>query len=151
MDIMTLGAQLIDLGACEEAIDWVGERTIEQAVAECERGDWLEWLVSKLDLWTMACTQARRAYAEAYDQALRAYEESRAKAWRACEEACAQASQAYAEALRAAMPELSAQVRAELKNKHKPHYRPAIDQPTTPAPTTSPTAPPMSAHSQPAK
>jgi hypothetical protein len=123
---MSFRQQLIDLGACEEGLAWVGERTIEQAVAECERGDWLEWLVVKFGLWTMAChqarrayaevyDQARRAYAEAYDQARRAYAEAYAPAWRALVEACAQARRAYAEALRAAMPDLAAQVRAALE------------------------------------
>ena len=29
--------------ACNDAINWVGERTIEEAWAECERGDWMLW------------------------------------------------------------------------------------------------------------
>jgi hypothetical protein len=36
--------QLIKLDACQPAIDWVGERTFEQAYNDCERGDWLLWL-----------------------------------------------------------------------------------------------------------
>jgi hypothetical protein len=36
--------QLIKLEACQPAIDWVGERTFEQAYNDCERGDWLLWL-----------------------------------------------------------------------------------------------------------
>ena len=36
------------LNACEESIDWVKDRTIEQAINECERGDWMLWLFNKL-------------------------------------------------------------------------------------------------------
>ena len=35
---------LIRLGACEEAREWVGARTLEQAWAECVRPDWMLWL-----------------------------------------------------------------------------------------------------------
>jgi hypothetical protein len=41
---------LIELNACEDAIDWVGDKTIEQALADSQRGDWLLWLAKKLDL-----------------------------------------------------------------------------------------------------
>jgi hypothetical protein len=41
---------LIELNACEDAIDWVGNKTIEQALADSQRGDWLLWLAKKLDL-----------------------------------------------------------------------------------------------------
>jgi hypothetical protein len=36
--------QLIKLNACKESIDWVGDRTFEQAYNDCHRGDWLLWL-----------------------------------------------------------------------------------------------------------
>jgi hypothetical protein len=35
------------LGACEEACAWAGERTLAQAWAECERGDWMIWLATR--------------------------------------------------------------------------------------------------------
>ena len=35
---------LIRLGACAEAREWVGDRTLEQAWAECESPDWMLWL-----------------------------------------------------------------------------------------------------------
>ena len=41
---------LIELNACKDAIDWVGDKTIEQALADSQRGDWLLWLAKKLDL-----------------------------------------------------------------------------------------------------
>jgi len=34
--------------ACCEARRWVGSRSIEQAWAECERGDWMVWLLRKM-------------------------------------------------------------------------------------------------------
>jgi hypothetical protein len=36
------------LKACDQAIEWVGDRTIEQAIQECERGDWMLWLFKEL-------------------------------------------------------------------------------------------------------
>jgi len=35
---------LESIDACEPALEWVGDRTAEQAWAECERADWLMWL-----------------------------------------------------------------------------------------------------------
>lgn len=32
------------LGACPEAVQWVGERDLPTAWAECERADWMLWL-----------------------------------------------------------------------------------------------------------
>lgn len=43
----TLKDELIQLGACPEAIEWVGERTFEQAWADCERADWMFWYLVK--------------------------------------------------------------------------------------------------------
>ncbi|MDI6808939.1 MAG: hypothetical protein QME66_08170, partial [Candidatus Eisenbacteria bacterium] len=44
---MTFQTYLENMGACAEAITWVGHRTLERAWAECERGDWMIWLVGK--------------------------------------------------------------------------------------------------------
>ena len=41
---------LIELDACEAAIQWSGDKKIEQVVAECHRGDWLLWLAKKIDI-----------------------------------------------------------------------------------------------------
>jgi hypothetical protein len=38
------------LKACDGAIEWVEDRTIEQAVADCYRGDWLLWLAARLEI-----------------------------------------------------------------------------------------------------
>ena len=50
---------LIKLNACRRAIEWVGDRTIEQAVADCHRGDWLLWLASKLEIDKRKITLAK--------------------------------------------------------------------------------------------
>ena len=50
---------LIKLNACRGAIEWVGDRTIEQAVADCHRGDWLLWLASKLEIDRRKITLAK--------------------------------------------------------------------------------------------
>lgn len=42
-----LKQQLINLDACKDSINWVGNRTFEQAYNDCERGDWLIWLYAK--------------------------------------------------------------------------------------------------------
>jgi len=39
---------LKSLNACPPALDWVGDRTFEQAYAECPRGDWMLWLFARL-------------------------------------------------------------------------------------------------------
>jgi hypothetical protein len=38
---------LNELRACEESVEWVGDRTPEQAYNECPRGDWLLWLFQR--------------------------------------------------------------------------------------------------------
>ena len=43
-------AILKNLDACEEALLWVGDRTIEEAVNDCTREDWMLWLAYKLDV-----------------------------------------------------------------------------------------------------
>ena len=41
---------LLEFNACEPAITWAEDRTIEQIVNDCHRGDWLLWLAQKIDL-----------------------------------------------------------------------------------------------------
>lgn len=135
---MNFREHLERLGAYDDIVAWVGDRTVEEAVAECERGNWLEWLLWELGLWTMACGQARQAYDEvrdqaelAYDEACaqarwdyikacapaarRAYNEARTTARRVRDEACDQVERVYADALRQTIPDLAAQVRAALE------------------------------------
>ena len=45
-----LKQKLKELNTCDEAMEWVGERTIEQAVNDCHRGDWLLWLGQRLEI-----------------------------------------------------------------------------------------------------
>jgi hypothetical protein len=39
---------LSDLRACHDAMEWAGDRTIEQIVSECHRADWLLWLAPRV-------------------------------------------------------------------------------------------------------
>ena len=36
--------------ACKDAREWNGDRTLAQCWAECERGDWMMWLLSRAKL-----------------------------------------------------------------------------------------------------
>ena len=42
--------QLKDLGACEEAIEWVNGRSLRKCWQVADRGDWMLWLAGKLDI-----------------------------------------------------------------------------------------------------
>jgi hypothetical protein len=45
---MTLKRQLIALGACKDATDWAKDyRTLGDAWQNCQRGDWMLWLVAQ--------------------------------------------------------------------------------------------------------
>ena len=46
----TLKELLIQFDACAPAIKWAGDKTIEEVVKECHRGDWLLWLAKKIEL-----------------------------------------------------------------------------------------------------
>lgn len=46
----TLKQLLIELDACSEAIKWAGDKTIEEVVEQCHRGDWLLWLAANVDI-----------------------------------------------------------------------------------------------------
>jgi len=39
---------LLKLKACEEAVEWAGDKTAEEVIATCYRGDWLLWLAYQL-------------------------------------------------------------------------------------------------------
>ena len=36
--------------ACKEAVDWIGDRSLEQAWKDCPRGDWLLWLAGRVEI-----------------------------------------------------------------------------------------------------
>lgn len=42
---MTFQEYLSNLDACSEAREWVGDRTFSQAWNECERADWMCWII----------------------------------------------------------------------------------------------------------
>lgn len=44
----TFQEQLKDLNACDQAVRWVGDRDAATAWAECQRADWMLWLVNRL-------------------------------------------------------------------------------------------------------
>jgi hypothetical protein len=57
---------LEQLDACAMAVHWVGERTLEEAWNQCERGDWMLWFAGKIEvdrklLVLAACGCARKA------------------------------------------------------------------------------------------
>jgi len=45
---MELKTLLNNLGACKSAVDWVGDRSLAQAWAECNRADRMMWLVGTM-------------------------------------------------------------------------------------------------------
>ena len=44
---MTFQEYLSNIDACSPARQWVGDRTFEQAWRECERADWMCWIIQK--------------------------------------------------------------------------------------------------------
>ena len=68
---MKIKAYLRKLGACEDALEWVGDRDLATAWEECERSDWLLWGLGQMigrkgwptqcDLVRLAALCARRA------------------------------------------------------------------------------------------
>jgi hypothetical protein len=60
---MTLSEKLTKMEACQEAIEWVGDKTLDEAWAQCERGDWMLWLAqeSGVDKRTLTLAKARCA------------------------------------------------------------------------------------------
>ena len=47
---MRLSTWMSSVGACSEAMEWVGARTPRRAWAECKRGDWMLWALAKTAL-----------------------------------------------------------------------------------------------------
>ncbi len=65
-DFSSFREYLVQIGACQDAREWAGDRTAEQAWAECDRADWLLWWAAKegVDrklLVRLACQFARTA------------------------------------------------------------------------------------------
>ena len=108
------------IGACDEAREWVGDRTLNQAWAECVRPDWMLWLHARSESadagayaalakkWAGAAALAESAAARA--AAAAAWAES-AAAWAAWAVARAAAWAESAEAARAAEAQAAARSR----------------------------------------
>jgi hypothetical protein len=56
---MTFKDQLIKNHACEDAVAWVKDRTLEEAWKECERGDWMLWLARRKNVDIKILTLAK--------------------------------------------------------------------------------------------
>ena len=50
---------LIELNACEDAREWADDKSIEEAVNTCHRGDWLLWLAKKVGVGIRPLTLAK--------------------------------------------------------------------------------------------
>ena len=50
---------LIKLNACEEAVKWAKNKTIEEVIQECNRGDWMLWLAQKVNIGLQPLTLAK--------------------------------------------------------------------------------------------
>jgi hypothetical protein len=55
----TLKEFLEEINACEDARTWASDKTIEQVVKECHRGDWLLWLSRKVEINLQTRTLAK--------------------------------------------------------------------------------------------
>lgn len=47
---MKLQQYLKKINACEDAVQWVGDRNLQEAWGNCERGDWMLWLMQRAEL-----------------------------------------------------------------------------------------------------
>jgi subtilisin family serine protease len=56
---MTFNQYLQSVDACEPAVEWAENKTIEEVVATCHRGDWLLWLAKKCDIGLQPLTLAK--------------------------------------------------------------------------------------------
>ena len=50
---------LIELRAYSDVIEWVEDKTIEEVVDQCHRGDWLLWLAKRVDIGLQPLTLAK--------------------------------------------------------------------------------------------
>ena len=61
---VSAAAKLNAMCACQEAMCWIGSRSIEKAWSECERSDWMLWLLRILALNDPRCRLAAADFAE---------------------------------------------------------------------------------------
>jgi len=55
----TLKNLLEKLNACEDAINWAGNKNIGEVIAQAERGDWLLWLAKRIKIDIRPLTLAK--------------------------------------------------------------------------------------------
>jgi hypothetical protein len=48
--LMPFRGRLIKMGACPEAVEWVGSRGLSAAWRECERADWMLWFAARVEI-----------------------------------------------------------------------------------------------------
>ena len=56
---MTFHEYLKSVNACSPAVEWADDKTVEEVVAKCHRGDWLLWLAKKCDIGLQPLTLAK--------------------------------------------------------------------------------------------
>ena len=99
--------RLVKMGACEDAVAWVGDRDITAAWAECERADWMLWLAGRVVarplvvLAACACARTALRYVLAGEDRPRVAIET-AERWARGEATIAEVRSAYADAAYAA-------------------------------------------------
>lgn len=55
----TFKEYLHSVNACQSAIEWAGDKPVEQVVSECYRGDWLLWLAKRCGVELQPLTLAK--------------------------------------------------------------------------------------------
>ena len=55
----TFKTLLNDLNACDEAKDWAENKSIEDVISSCHRGDWMLWLAKRVDIPLQELTLAK--------------------------------------------------------------------------------------------
>ena len=99
--------RLVKMGACEDAVAWVGDRDITAAWAECDRADWMLWLAGRVVarplvvLAACACARTALRYVLAGEDRPRVAIET-AERWARGEATIAEVRSAYAVAAYAA-------------------------------------------------
>jgi hypothetical protein len=56
---MTFKQYLESLKVCKAAVEWAGNKNVEEVVATCHRGDWLLWLAKRCDIGLQPLTLAK--------------------------------------------------------------------------------------------
>ena len=96
MEAAAFAKWLNDQGACREVLKWQSGKSLRETWDSCERGDWLEWLLSECGYQWKA--PAWEAYQKAKATAEKAYQKAKAPAEEAYQKATATAEEAYQKA-----------------------------------------------------